>query len=823
MMTKRFYGPLLSVAVWMVFGYPAHAQDNVRGGAEPIVRSIDPAKLTYDYLVDGNLAQDDPANRQYRTLQAAYAAVPAGTEAKPTVIGIRPNVYRLPGGAPRTPSLSITKDYITFLGLTDNRRSVVLADNRGLMQGADDNGYILDVRATGFTARNLTILNYCNVDYEYPGDPRKNLAKRSDVITQAVALQAAGDKHVYENVALLSRLDTMFLLARRSYFKDVYIEGTDDWVGGGGISVWEDCTLVFPTGSGVMSAVGIVFVRCRFEATQGMQFYKVEFGSADRPNVLIQCVVPVTSPQAPVAWVRGRAPARPSQLSLTYRTKDARGNPAVLYDGSVGEPTFAYSRELSEQERAAFNPWNLLRAAPQARPDDWDPAGARARCEAAGQGSLPFRVALGGGRSSSRTGASGGAFGGPVSPMGPYSVRTGEPGIPITASVTPVYAVDPAITWSTRSDWVSLSRTTGPDVVVTGRNPTDDAQWVAVNAAASNGLFATAWVYVEPAYTDPPAVVARPSLTPPAAGAVGVDYTLDLRGKEDRSLLSWWICDDAAGTGARQIAVSRGAPPAKTLALTPGTVGKFIRVDLTPRCGFSHPGQTVSAVADSPIRAGDIPTTTVSPDFRTFVETPNDSFVSGLWTVTGDWTIVERDDLEGGYGIQPNSPGMLLYQQDAECGDMQIDLILTPHKTAGQVFSVPGSPADSGPRSLHSDLFIKYDPRTRNGYSLRVWRTTQSATKCMFQFYRIVDGAGSPLDDRQVLTGVFKGSTHLTLKVVGTTLTATASNNVDQEVLSLEGTITPNRLGGAGMAWPRGSAAVCSRFEISYPGASPMG
>ena len=38
-------------------------------------------------------------------------------------------------------SLNITKNYITLLGLTNNRRSVVLADNRGNAQGASDNGY----------------------------------------------------------------------------------------------------------------------------------------------------------------------------------------------------------------------------------------------------------------------------------------------------------------------------------------------------------------------------------------------------------------------------------------------------------------------------------------------------------------------------------------------------------------------------------------------------------------------------------------------------------------------------------------------------------
>ena len=249
-MRNRIHVELL-LAV-LITGVSALGQDNVRGGMEPIVSSIDPSKLTYDILVDGSLQRDDPANLKFKTVQAAYAAAPAGTEEKRTVIGIKPNVYLLPASQPRSPSLRITKNYITFLGLTNNRRSVVLADNRGLMQGAEDDGYILDVDAVGFTMKNLTIVNFCNTDYEYPGDPSKNLTKRGNVITQAVALQAAGDKHVYENVALLSRLDTMFLRTARSYFKNVYIEGTDDWMGGGQISYWEDSTLVYPMGSGVM-------------------------------------------------------------------------------------------------------------------------------------------------------------------------------------------------------------------------------------------------------------------------------------------------------------------------------------------------------------------------------------------------------------------------------------------------------------------------------------------------------------------------------------------------------------------------------------------
>lgn len=800
--------------VLAVAGSTVSAQDHVRGRAEPIDRTIDPAGLTYDYLVDGNLPADDSANKRFATLQAAYAAAPAGTAENPTVIGIKPNVYLLPGGAPLTPSMRITKNYITFLGLTNNRRSVVLADNRGNQQGAEDNGYLLDVEADGFTCRNLTIINYCNVDYAYPGDPTRNLTRRSDVITQAVALQAEGDKHIYENVAILGRLDTMFLRTKRSYFKNVYIEGTDDWLGGGQVSVWEDCTLVFPEGQGVMIAENIAFFNCRFEATEGMRFYKVGFGSHLRPSALIDCIVPVSTPEKRVAWMREPAPPRPGYYSLTHHVRDTNGDPAKIYDSAAGEPSFAHSRELSAEELKAFNPWNLLRAVPGEQPDDWDPAGVKEKYEATGRGALVYRIRL-----------SQGSIPDPGAPGSPgglrrqqtYSIRTGGPGVSIGASVTPSYVTDPIITWSTQSELVELDRKTGPTVVVTGRNRTERAEWVPVKAAAANGFEVTAWVYVEPAYIDPPAVIAGPTLLPPADGTMNLAYELELGGRQDQSLVTWMICDDAAGVDERVVAVSRSNTPLKTLVLTAGYVGKYIKASLEPKHQISGPGGPVTVVSAIPVAALDVATSVVSPNFRDFVETANRSFVDGLWTVSENWKIEAGEGLENGYGIHPTDPARLFYQRDADTGDMQMELLMRPDKTAGQVFSVPGSPAEEGPNNLHADIYIKYDPRTDNGYSLRFWRTTQSGEKCMFQFYRIIDGVGTPLDDQQVLTGVFKRDTRLKLKVTGTKLTASASNTRDDETLDLETTIIPNRFGSAGMSWPRGTTAICSRFAISYP------
>ena len=623
-MRKRFLVALIVAgALPAGFGSPARAQDTTPASGEPIT-SLDPATLTYDYLVDGSLADDEPAKRRFKSLPAAYAAVPAGTADRPTVIGIAPNVYLLPGA-----TLNITKSYITLLGLTNNRRSVVLADNRGNAQGASDNGYVIVVNATGFTAMNLTILNFCNVDYEYPGDPSKNLSKRSAVITQAVALQASGDKHVYENVALLSRLDTMFLQTTRSYFKNVFIEGTDDFIGGGTVSVWEDSEIFFPTGSGVMSAGNIAFINAKFTSSGGLQFSK----SAGPGVALINCVM--TAPGIGVAWVRGNAPPRPSQNYLTYRVKDGAGNPAVIADGSGGPATFDYSWELSDQQALAFNPWNLLRATPTGIADDWDPAGARATYEAAGQGSLIYKIILSG---------------------TPASVRTGGARATIGATVAPVRAPDQSITWSTPSTAISLSRTTGPDVVVTG-NTTGAPEYVQVIATAANGFHATAWVYVEPAYVDPPMLASGPTLGPPADGKIAVDYSTDLAGYEDQSVITWSICGDAACASPRDVAVSRDGLPLASYTLTPGDVGNFVRVSVQPKHNVSEPGPAVFAISDRVIAACDLGSFTVSPNFRNFVTTQNQSYVSGLWTVLGTWTVEAGATLVNGYGVRAGSQG----------------------------------------------------------------------------------------------------------------------------------------------------------------------
>ena len=371
------------------------AQDNMRGAPYNgyTGETFDTTHYAYDYLVDSSLQQDDPAQKKFKTVQAAYAAAPAGTADHPTVIGIKPDVYFLRGGETEA-SMTITKNYITLLGLTDDRRKVVLADNRGNKEGASNNGYILMVNATGFTMMNLTLVNYCNLDYEYPGDPSKNLKMRSPVITQAVALQADGDKHVYSHVALLSRLDTTFIRTTRSYFTHVYIEGTDDFIGGG-------------TGGRVGRLRSLFPHRQRRHVFLGNRLHQHRLQGRARPRVLQGISQSCRAHPLHHAGeysqiargVDGVESCRAAERLRAHLSNQRRqpGNPPSSTTASSGRTRLRFRAKLPRRKRKAFNPWNMLRATPDGKVDDWDPAGVRAKYE--NDGSDVFRMALAGSQS----------------------------------------------------------------------------------------------------------------------------------------------------------------------------------------------------------------------------------------------------------------------------------------------------------------------------------------------------------------------------------------------------------------------------------------
>ncbi len=771
----------------IVASQPAAAQDTLAGlgpvrGYTDVV--FDTTAQRYDILVDAS-KPEDPAAHRYQTVQAAYAAAPAGTRERPTVIGLLPDVYQLRGTATES-GLVITKPNITLLGLTRDRRNVVLADNRGNKQGAANNGFSMMVDADGFSAINLTILNYCNVDYDYPGDPSKSLKRRSGVITQAVAIQMTGDRHVYSHVAILSRLDTMFNRTKRSYFTHAYLEGTDDYLGAPGGSVWEDSEINFIEGGGILFAGGTTFIRTRFRATRPMQFYKIPVA----PVALIQS----TLPNVPIAWFGWRAPDHSSESSLTYRTATEAGRPVNIIDSIVGPERRTLSRELTESESLAFNPWNLLRWTADGVDDGWDPAGAKARFE--GQGAHPFRIKL---------------------TNGAARIRTAEAPVEVTASVQPKSATS-KVWWSTKSPLVRLSATEGDRIVVTAANTSDRTQVAAVEATADNGFSSTAYVTVDPAYRPSPELVAAPVLKSSSPGKLRVAYDLAAAGgRTDQSLVTWFTCADAACAHPERLAVSRGDQPLRELAISNGLAGRYVMGTVEPKHDLSRPGPARKTPA-VPAPAATSAVKSASVDLRSLPDSKADDRWEGDWRLTGEWSPQAPFEGEDHWGFRVGGKdSTLLYVGEPAAGDMDVAVDLDTDKLEGQGFAIAGTPEDDGrPRA---EILFKYDPATKTGYALRFWRSIRSATAVEFQLYKVVDGHGTPMGEPK-LSGAIKPTTTLRIMVRGDQVAVKGSNTADGEVLDLSAKIEPNRFGGAGFYWTasRVSGSVVLRgMRVAYP------
>ncbi|WP_427924175.1 pectinesterase family protein [Streptomyces sp. cg40] len=169
------------------------------------------------------------------TVQAAIDKVPANNT-KPVTIAVKKGTYR---GVFTIPS---NKPYVTLKGLGTSASDVVLVENHGAStKKSDGTTYGTFGSATAFvdghdfSASNLTISN----DYDYTASP-----------SQAVALSLSADRATLTDVRLLGHQDTLLVNdSARAYFLKSYVEGTVDFIFGGGIAVF-DRSDIYQLGSG---------------------------------------------------------------------------------------------------------------------------------------------------------------------------------------------------------------------------------------------------------------------------------------------------------------------------------------------------------------------------------------------------------------------------------------------------------------------------------------------------------------------------------------------------------------------------------------------
>ncbi|GAB3806311.1 pectinesterase family protein [Micromonospora zhanjiangensis] len=188
----------------------------------------------------------------YRTVQAAVDAVPANNT-QPVTITVKQGTYR---GLVTVPA---NKPNITIKGLgSAPSATVIVYNNSAGTAGGTFNSATFFAYGNNFTAENLTISN----DYQENG---------TTVDQQAVALHLNADRAVLRNVRLLGDQDTFLVNDKtRAYVVGSYIEGTVDFIFGGGTVVFNNCSIYEKRSTGAP----ITAARTPASKTYGMLIYK---------------------------------------------------------------------------------------------------------------------------------------------------------------------------------------------------------------------------------------------------------------------------------------------------------------------------------------------------------------------------------------------------------------------------------------------------------------------------------------------------------------------------------------------------------------------
>ncbi|MCG7212083.1 LysM peptidoglycan-binding domain-containing protein [Paenibacillus mucilaginosus] len=818
-------GAALAAVCLLAWNLPAAAADEpkrttAKNGA---ALTLSPKSL----YVDSALPADDPANYRFRTVHAAAAAAVDGTEAEPMVIYIEPDVYPM-NGTLTDRGLYIDKDWVSLVGLSADARDVVLADNRGHTIGAQSPSgsspaETLFVTGTGFHAENLTIGNYCNVDLVYPKDPSKNQAKRSSTITQAYAIGAGNkdkvlDKFTFKNVRLISMLDTLALgEVQRAYFQDSYVQGTDDYMGGGLIHVMKNTTLHSYTNKPIYAAGkhGMAFIDSRWEIEFADPGDLTLAKNASTLYLINNAFTDLNGNLRSIQW----APYPAGHIrSYAYRTT-LNGKPYRILPEENGT-------ELTEDQLPAYTVYNLLKGE-----DGWNPAGENTGSAGGAGGSFPANITM------------------PES----STIRTGEKGAELSAAIFPS-AAPQHLTWSLDSDLALLSAKQGSKVTVEGKNTGEEPVQVTVTAAAYNGIFNRTKVTVYPSYVDPPSFTEPPKLSLGSDGFAEVSYQLDLSypggTREDQSQITWYRVDDAQGSNPVEAAVTRDNRPSHTYTPTSGDVGRYLMAAVTPKHARSLGGETLRAVSSRAITLEDLPGTGAAKygfttSFEQFPSAWQPELLPGTWTVdTHDpadqqtkwtpgaagkapWAYAEGiNGAAGGKGLITAERGArLLYTQNRPFGDMSVRLEANPEKTAGQGFG--------SPNGQYLEVYIMYDTASRSGYALRIERTTKYGIATDYTLYEYVNGAGRPISD-PVSTTAFNPGAVIEVWTEGNMLYAKASSSSVQSSdqvkaglpneVSLSAPIGGNAYGGLGIQHTgtvsAGNRTQLKRLSVTYKDAA---
>lgn len=374
----------------------------------------------------------------------------------------------------------------------------------------------------------------------------------------------------------------------------------------------------------------------------------------------------------------------------------------------------------------------------------------------------------------------------------------------LTGRDTLSLTVPESVVWRVQDGFESyatlLPRENGITVLPT--NNTDEMADFCIIASTPDGREAACHVTVKPSILPPPAFVRQPDIKV-KKGIAHLDYALNLEGRRDESLITWYRDGIPLATSHES--------HARTYALSQPDVGHVISATICPkhqRSNFGSPLSAQTKVKKAPVLK------VLDTDFAQFYCDWQPKRVSGVWTVDG---YKPADTAKFEWAFNPQKPmweykegfngavgmGLLQAQRGARImytpalrsyGDMSLVLQVDPTKTAGQGF---GSATGQ-----YMDVCLKFDTQTLTGYGLRIIRTIKHAKAVDFLLVRYDQGRVIPISDPISSTCYRTGCT-ISLHFIGSKLTAHVSTTTPRPAdstlpheVSLAADVTPNTFGG---------------------------
>ena len=285
---------------------------------------------------------------QFRSLQDAIAAAPAGRPGRPWINHVRPGTYR------ERLYVQREKPFLALVG-EDAEKTVVTFDLHANVPGTDGKPIgtfrtaTAQIDADDFTAEGLT--------FENAAGP----------VGQALAIRVDGDRAVFRNCRFVGWQDTVLLNRGRQYFEGCFVSGHVDFIFGAATAFFDRCTIVARRNGYVTAAStpedaphGLVFSRCtlRGESPEVRTYLGRPWRSFASAVFLATEMSEVVRPEG---WHNWNRPER--EKTVRY------GEHGTTGAGASPGRRVAWARALSAEEAAALTPAAVLGTA-----DGWDPA-----------------------------------------------------------------------------------------------------------------------------------------------------------------------------------------------------------------------------------------------------------------------------------------------------------------------------------------------------------------------------------------------------------------------------------------------------------------